>query len=71
MFSIDKAANSLDIRFICYIGIAYQLPGSFMGERANLLTGHMKVMGLRDSARIMYATHSSDVKMLPYTYTML
>ncbi|KZT22614.1 hypothetical protein NEOLEDRAFT_1071005 [Neolentinus lepideus HHB14362 ss-1] len=39
--------------FICYVGIAYQLPGSFMGERANLLTNHLKAMGLMDSARIM------------------
>ncbi|EGN93723.1 hypothetical protein SERLA73DRAFT_97671 [Serpula lacrymans var. lacrymans S7.3] len=39
--------------FICYIGIAYQLPGSFTGERANLLTSHMKAMGLLDSARIL------------------
>ena len=43
-------------RFICYVGISYQLPGSFSGERANLLTSHLKVMGLLDSARIMYAT---------------
>lgn len=40
-------------RFICYVGISYQLPGSFGGERANLLTAHLKVMGLLDSARIM------------------
>ncbi|PIL31168.1 ATP-binding cassette transporter [Ganoderma sinense ZZ0214-1] len=38
--------------FICYVGISYQLPGSFGGERANLLTAHLKVMGLLDSARI-------------------
>ncbi|KAG9313874.1 P-loop containing nucleoside triphosphate hydrolase protein [Chiua virens] len=38
--------------FFCYVGIAYQLPGAFAGERANLLTGHMKAMGLLDSARI-------------------
>lgn len=41
--------------FICYIGIVYQLPGAFTGERANLLTSHMKAMGLLDSARIMCA----------------
>ena len=40
-------------RFIAYIGIAYHLPGSFSGERANLLTSHLKAMGLKDSARIM------------------
>nr|VWP02214.1 Beta-galactosidase [Ganoderma boninense] len=39
--------------FICYVGISYQLPGSFGGERANLLTAHLKVMGLLDSARII------------------
>ncbi|KAG1725891.1 uncharacterized protein EDB91DRAFT_1086964 [Suillus paluster] len=38
--------------FTCYIGIAYQLPGAFAGERANLLTSHMKAMGLMDVARI-------------------
>ncbi|KAF8555127.1 hypothetical protein OG21DRAFT_946779 [Imleria badia] len=44
----------LDIALvICYIGIAYQLPGAFTGERANLLTSHMKAMGLLDSARII------------------
>ena len=41
------------IRFIAYIGIAYQLPGAFAGERANQLTAHLKAMGLRDSARIL------------------
>ena len=40
-------------RFIAYIGIAYHLPGSFTGERANLLTSHLKAMGLKDSARIV------------------
>ncbi|PFH49786.1 hypothetical protein AMATHDRAFT_4551 [Amanita thiersii Skay4041] len=39
--------------FICYIGIVYQLPGSYAGERANGLTAHMKAMGLLDLARIM------------------
>ncbi|KAM6499563.1 hypothetical protein JOM56_005071 [Amanita muscaria] len=39
--------------FVCYIGIAYQLPGAIAGERANGLTAHMKAMGLRDSARIL------------------
>lgn len=43
----------METRFICYIGIAYQLPGSFAGERANLLTSHLKAMGLMDSARIL------------------
>ena len=40
-------------RFICYIGISYQLPGAFGAERANLLTSHLKAMGLLDSARIL------------------
>ena len=48
-------------RFICFIGIAYQLPGAFTGERADLLTSHMKAMGLLDSARIMYATAKKDL----------
>ena len=48
------------IRFICYIGIAYQLPGAFAGERANLLSSHLKAMGLLDSARIMCVVQ--DVK---------
>jgi hypothetical protein len=47
------AINYLFSSFVCYIGIAYQLPGAFSGERANLLTSHMKAMGLLDSARIM------------------
>ena len=41
--------------FVCYIGIAYQLPGAFTGERANLLASHMKAMGLLDSARVAWA----------------
>jgi hypothetical protein len=40
-------------RFVGSIGIAYQLPGAFNGERANGLTSHLKAMGLFDSARIM------------------
>lgn len=46
-------------RFIAYIGIAYHLPGSFSGERANLLTSHLKAMGLKDSARIMWVDPST------------
>ncbi|KAK7063610.1 hypothetical protein R3P38DRAFT_2492098 [Favolaschia claudopus] len=38
--------------FICYIGIAYQLPGAVAVERASQVTAHMKAMGLLDSARI-------------------
>ncbi|CAA7266935.1 unnamed protein product [Cyclocybe aegerita] len=39
--------------FINFVGISYQLPGSFSGERALLITEHMKAMGLLDSARIL------------------
>ncbi|KAJ3722293.1 P-loop containing nucleoside triphosphate hydrolase protein [Lentinula raphanica] len=39
--------------FICYVGIAYQLPGAVTGERANLVTSHMKAMGLLDSAKVL------------------
>ena len=42
-------------RFACYIGIVYQIAGAFMEERANLLASHMRAMGLRDSARVLYA----------------
>ncbi|TFY63698.1 hypothetical protein EVJ58_g3098 [Rhodofomes roseus] len=51
--------------FICYIGIAYQLPGSFMGERANLLTSHLQAMGLMDSARILSWHVSTSLVYLP------
>ncbi|KAI0066620.1 P-loop containing nucleoside triphosphate hydrolase protein [Artomyces pyxidatus] len=51
--------------FICYIGIAYQLPGAFMGERANGLTSHLKAMGLLDSARMISWHCSSSLAYLP------
>ncbi|TFK56402.1 P-loop containing nucleoside triphosphate hydrolase protein [Heliocybe sulcata] len=51
--------------FIDYVGIAYQLPGSFMGERANLLTSHLKAMGLMDSARIISWHTSISLAYLP------
>ncbi|CCL98836.1 uncharacterized protein FIBRA_00841 [Fibroporia radiculosa] len=51
--------------FICYVGISYQLPGSFMGERANLLTSHLKAMGLMDSARIISWHVSISLVYLP------
>ncbi|KAI0756145.1 P-loop containing nucleoside triphosphate hydrolase protein [Daedaleopsis nitida] len=51
--------------FICYVGISYQLPGSFGGERANLLTAHLKVMGLLDSARIVSWHVSISLAYLP------
>ena len=40
--------------FVCYVGVAYQLAGGIVSERANGLTAHMKVMGLLDSSRILY-----------------
>jgi ATP-binding cassette subfamily A (ABC1) protein 3 len=40
--------------FIAYVGIAYTLPGAFAGERAALLTAHLKASGLRDAPRILY-----------------
>ena len=52
---VYSSSAHLYASFVCYIGIAYQLPGAFTAERANLLTSHMKAMGLLDSARIMYA----------------
>ncbi|KAJ7447207.1 hypothetical protein FB451DRAFT_1343436 [Mycena latifolia] len=45
--------------FICFIGIAYQLPGAVAGERATQVTAHMKAMGLLDSARVI-SWHLSD-----------
>ncbi|EIW87313.1 P-loop containing nucleoside triphosphate hydrolase protein [Coniophora puteana RWD-64-598 SS2] len=51
--------------FICYIGISYQLPGAFTGERANLITSHMKAMGLMDSARILSWHISLSLAYLP------
>ncbi|KXN84990.1 ABC transporter A family member 2 [Leucoagaricus sp. SymC.cos] len=51
--------------FICYIGIAYQLPGAVASERAGLLTAHMKAMGLLDSARIISWHLSVSVTYLP------
>jgi len=40
--------------FVCFVGIAYQLPGAIAGERASGITAHMKAMGLLDSARILH-----------------
>ncbi|GBE77297.1 hypothetical protein SCP_0101700 [Sparassis crispa] len=51
--------------FICYVPVAYHLPGSFMGERANLLTSHLKAMGLLDSARIISWYFSVVLAYLP------
>jgi hypothetical protein len=42
--------------FLCFISISYQVTGIMSGERASLVTSHMKAMGLLDSARIMYVS---------------
>ncbi|KAJ7584352.1 hypothetical protein C8J56DRAFT_950802 [Mycena floridula] len=39
--------------FVCFVGVSYQLPGAVAAERANLVTTHMKAMGLQDSARVI------------------
>ncbi|KAJ3739785.1 hypothetical protein DFH05DRAFT_1530053 [Lentinula detonsa] len=39
--------------FVCFVGIAYQLPGAVTAERANLITSHMKAMGLLDSVKVL------------------
>ncbi|KAF9011286.1 hypothetical protein BDQ17DRAFT_1298756 [Cyathus striatus] len=51
--------------FVCFVGIAYQLPGAVAGERANMLTAHMKAMGLRDTARILSWHLSISLVYLP------
>ncbi|KAJ6520555.1 hypothetical protein C8R45DRAFT_1121130 [Mycena sanguinolenta] len=51
--------------FICYIGIAYQLPGAVATERANQVTAHMKAMGLLDSARVTSWHLSNSLIYLP------
>jgi hypothetical protein len=53
VFEHISVINAL-LRFINFVGISYQLPGSFSDERALLLTEHMKAMGLLDSARYVY-----------------
>ena len=45
---------------MAFLGVVYHLPGSFMGERANLTTEHMQAMGVLDSARIMYVLPFGD-----------
>ncbi|KAF8215745.1 hypothetical protein K438DRAFT_1901600 [Mycena galopus ATCC 62051] len=51
--------------FICFIGIAYQLPGAVAGDRANQVTPHMKAMGLLDSARVTSWHLSNSLVYLP------
>ncbi|KAJ7083365.1 hypothetical protein B0H15DRAFT_785012 [Mycena belliarum] len=50
---------------ICFIGIAYQLPGAVAGERASQVTAHMKAMGLLDSARVASWHLSHSLVYLP------
>uniref|UniRef100_A0A8H8CNN7 ABC transporter domain-containing protein n=1 Tax=Psilocybe cubensis TaxID=181762 RepID=A0A8H8CNN7_PSICU len=51
--------------FVTFVGISYQLPGSVAGERASLITEHMKAMGLKDSARILSWHISISLTYLP------
>ncbi|KAJ6606797.1 hypothetical protein B0H10DRAFT_1819461 [Mycena sp. CBHHK59/15] len=51
--------------FVCFIGIAYQLPGAVAGERASQVTSHMKAMGLLDSARVASWHISNSLIYLP------
>ncbi|KAI0673963.1 P-loop containing nucleoside triphosphate hydrolase protein [Trametes maxima] len=50
---------------VCYIGISYHLPGTAVAERASGLTGHMKAMGLLDSARVISWHLSLSLAYLP------
>ncbi|EDR15973.1 uncharacterized protein LACBIDRAFT_187302 [Laccaria bicolor S238N-H82] len=51
--------------FVTFIGIAYQLPGAVAGERAGMLTAHMRAMGLLDKARIISWHLSLSLTYLP------
>ncbi|KAF5332545.1 hypothetical protein D9611_005149 [Ephemerocybe angulata] len=51
--------------FITFVGVTYQLPGSVAGERASLVTAHMKAMGLLDKARILSWHLSISLTYLP------
>lgn len=51
--------------YLCFVGIAYQLPGAVTGERANGLSAHMKAMGLLDSASIFSWHLSISLVYLP------
>ncbi|GLB43544.1 putative ABC-2 family transporter protein [Lyophyllum shimeji] len=51
--------------FVCFVGIAYQLPGAVAGERANGITAHMRAMGLLDRARILSWHISISLTYLP------
>ncbi len=51
--------------FVCYIGIAYQLPGAVASERASLITAHLKAMGLLDSAKVISWHLSLSLVYLP------
>ncbi|KIJ26323.1 hypothetical protein M422DRAFT_77023 [Sphaerobolus stellatus SS14] len=51
--------------FINFLGIPYQLPGSYVTERTLGLTSHMKAMGLRDFPRILSWHTSISAAYLP------
>jgi len=51
--------------FACFLGIVYHLAGSAQSERALGITAHMKVMGLRDSARVISWHISLSAAYLP------
>lgn len=50
---------------IAFVGVTYQLPGAVAGERATLITAHMKAMGLLDKARILSWHLSVSLTYLP------
>lgn len=52
MRSFPRLTSSHSV--IAFVGVTYQLPGAVAGERATLITAHMKAMGLLDKARILY-----------------
>ncbi|EJD51317.1 P-loop containing nucleoside triphosphate hydrolase protein [Auricularia subglabra TFB-10046 SS5] len=51
--------------FACFLGIVYHLPGAATTERASGVTQHMKVMGLKDAARIISWHVSISLAYLP------
>ncbi|KAF8507801.1 P-loop containing nucleoside triphosphate hydrolase protein [Hysterangium stoloniferum] len=51
--------------FINFVGISYQLPGSYATERTAGLTDHLRAMGLRDLPRILSWHISISLAYLP------
>ncbi|TDL26396.1 P-loop containing nucleoside triphosphate hydrolase protein [Rickenella mellea] len=51
--------------FINFVGISYQLPGAYAGERAAMLTSHMQAMGLLNWARMSSWHFSLSLAYLP------